>query len=260
MKTIDLQFFLEPPELTVKGVLTIEALAPLSMVAAQPGKYYRSQPTPTNNMLYGLIENALGWHLHEDLRKKAIDALKKRLKKEFKKNTDWSNSNWIVAKPERSEVGYLSLLQYHLKFTDTIFQPAVITYDDLWSQQLRDMGRSFFGGSKHYDVSLSELINREKQQRIEFGDRAEFQDYPEGELDNLPDGSKIKYKSIRSRFPQYYVSPTVREYVIPSSSYLIGLDTTPTVSKLLSLAFKDPAGPLYLGSNDGWVEVNYDPI
>lgn len=260
MKTIDLQFFLEPPELPVKGLLTIDALAPLSMVAAQPGKYYRSQPHPTNHMLYGLLENALGWHLHDDLRKQTMDGLKKRLKKELRKNADWINSEWVAAKPETSEVGYISLLQYHLKFSDTLLQPAVSSYDDLWSQQLRDTGRSFFGGSKHYDASLSDLLNREKQGLIEFGDRAEFQNYSEGELDKLPDGSKIKYTAIRSKFPQYYVSPTVREYVIPSRPYLIGLDTTETLSKLLHCAFEDPAGPLYLGSNDGWVEVNYQEI
>lgn len=260
METIDLQFFLEPPELTVKGILTIEALAPLSMVAAQPGKYYRSQPYPTDFMLYGLLENALGWHLHEVVRRQTIDGLKKQLKKKFKKDTNWVDSEWITAKPEASEVGYMSLLQYHVKFKSTIIQPATSSYDDLWSQQLRDTGRSFFGGSKHYDASLSDLLNREKQGLIEFGDRAEFQNYTDEELKNLPDGAKIKYTSIRSKFPQYYVSPTVREYVIPNSPYLIGLDTTTTISKLLKQAFENPAAPLYLGANDGWVEVNYQEL
>ena len=111
METINLQFFLDPPELTVKGLLTIEALAPLSMVAAQPGKYYRSQPYPTENMLYGLIENALGWHLHDAVRKIAIDTLKKQLKKLFKKETQWIDSDWITSKAEASAVGYMSLLQ-----------------------------------------------------------------------------------------------------------------------------------------------------
>lgn len=257
METIDLQFFLEPPELTVRGLLTIEALAPLSMVAAQPGKYYRSQPHPTNYMLYGLLENALGWHLHDSVRKQTIDGLRKQLKKDFKKDTRWIDSEWITAKPETSEVGYMSLLQYHVQFTGATIQPAVSSYDDLWSQQLRDTGRSFFGGSKHYDASLSDLLNREKQGYVEFGDRAEFQNYTDEELKAVPDGAKIKYTAIRPKFPQYYVSPTVREYVIPNSPYLIGLDTTSCVSELLKEAFDNPAAPLYLGANDGWVEVNY---
>ena len=57
---MDLSFFLEPPEFSVTAVLTVEALAPLSMSAAQPGTYYRSQRAPTNAMLYGLLENAMG--------------------------------------------------------------------------------------------------------------------------------------------------------------------------------------------------------
>ena len=257
METIDLQFFLEPPELTVKGLLTIEALAPLSMVAAQPGKYYRSQPYPTENMLYGLLENALGWHLHDTIRKTIIDSFKKQLKKSSKKEAQWIDSDWVTSKAETSAVGYMSLLQYHVKFSEMKIKPAVSSFDDLWSQHLRDTGRSFFGGSKHYDFSLSDILNREKQGLIEFGDRAEFQNYTDEELQNLPDGAKIKYTAIRGKFPQYYVSPTVREYVIPQSSYLIGLDTTPTISALLNKAFDNPAAPLYLGSNDGWVEVNY---
>ena len=260
MQTIDLQFFLEPPNLTTRAMLTIDALAPLSMVAAQPGKYYRSQPTPTEYMLYGLLENALGWHLHDKERKQAIDSMKKQLKKQFKKDTAWIESDWIAEKPEASEVGYMSLLQYHVQFGEVIVQPNLTSFDDLWSQHLHDTGQSFFGGSKHYDASLSDLLNRGKQGDVSFGDRAEFENYTEKQLLNLPDGAKIKYTAIRPKYPQYYVSPTVREYVIPNQPYLIELTTTPVISDLLKAAFDDPAAPLYLGSNDGWVEVNYEEI
>lgn len=260
MEAIDLQFFLEPPNLTARAMLTIEALAPLSMVAAQPGKYYRSQPAPTEHMLYGLLENTLGWHLHDKERKKAMDGLKKQLKKKFKNDVDWNKSAWITEKPNASEVGYMSLLQYHVRFGEVSIQPALTSFDDLWSQHLHDTGQSFFGGSKHYDASLSDLLNRGKQGQVSFGDRAEFENYTEEELLGLPEGAKIKYTAIRPKFPQYYVSPTVREYVIPNRPYLIGLETTPAISELLKTAFDDPAAPLYLGSNDGWVEVKYEEI
>lgn len=260
METIDLQFFLEPPNLTTRAMLTIEALAPLSMVAAQPGKYYRSQPKPTGHMLYGLLENALGWHLHDKERKQAIDSMKKQLKKQFKKDAAWNESDWIAEKPNASEVGYMGLLQYHVQFGEVIVQPKLTSFDDLWSQYLHDTGQSFFGGSKHYDASLSDLLNRGKQGDLSFGDRAEFENYTEEQLLDLPDGAKIKYTAIRPKYPQYYVSPTVREYVIPNRPYLIELTTTPVISDLLKAAFDDPAAPLYLGSNDGWVEVNYEEI
>ena len=57
---LNLDFLLEPPVFSARGKLTIEALAPLSMVSSMPGKYYRSQPEPTDAMLYGMLENALG--------------------------------------------------------------------------------------------------------------------------------------------------------------------------------------------------------
>ncbi|WP_020599889.1 hypothetical protein [Spirosoma panaciterrae] len=261
MDRIDLQFFLEPPNLTVNAALEIEALAPLSMVAAQPGAYYRSQPAPTDYMLYGLLENALGWHLSASIRKQVIDGLKKQVKKEIKKNKNWSDSLWATGKPVGSpEIGFVSLLQYHLYFSGPHVLPAVDTFDDLWSQQLRDTGRSFFGGSKHYDASLSTLMTRERQGEVEFGDRAEHKNLSGLDLEQVAAGAKIQYKSIRDRFPHYYVSPTTREYVIPHRPYLFRLQTTPTVSALLKTAFSDPAAPLYLGSNDGWVEVNYEEL
>ncbi|WP_421828328.1 hypothetical protein [Larkinella sp.] len=261
MEQIDLSFFIEPPELTVVATLQIDALAPLSMVAAQPGAYYRGQPAPTNFMLYGLLENALGWHLSATPRKQVIDDLKKLAKKAAKKSKTWVDSPWVNGKPVGSpEIGFVSLLQYHVVFEGPHVFPAVDTFDDLWSQQLRDTGRSFFGGSRRYDASLSDLMTRERRGEIEFGDRAEHQLLDDAALRQVTEGAKIQYKSVRSRFPHYYVSPTVREYVIPRSPYVFRLRTTATVSALLKDAFNDPSAPLYVGSNDGWVDVSYEEL
>ena len=76
---LNLDFLLEPPEFSARGKFTLDALAPLSMVASLPGKYYRSQPEPTDAMLYGMIENALGWHVST----KERSELSKKLKKKF---------------------------------------------------------------------------------------------------------------------------------------------------------------------------------
>ncbi|AUD06727.1 hypothetical protein [Spirosoma pollinicola] len=261
MEQIDLSFFIEPPELTVTAMLQIDALAPLSMVAAQPGAYYRSQPAPTEFMLYGLLENALGWHLSATPRKQVMDDLKKSAKKSAKKNVAWAKSPWITGKPTGSpEIGFVSLLQYHVAFEGLEKPVQVDTFDDLWSQQLRDTGRSFFGGSRHYDASLSDLMTRERRGDVEFGDRAEHEVLRDESLLLAADGAKIQYKSVRSKFPHYYVSPTVREYVIPRSPYLFRLLTTPSVSALLKDAFNDPSAPLYIGSNDGWVDVSYEEL
>lgn len=263
---MDFSFFFDPPELTVGGILTIEALAPLSMASGQPGNYYQSLRSPSPHMLYGMLENALGWHFAEDVRKGLFKQLQKDAKKANKRQ---SKSTWLTAQPEPSNSKYFSFLQYHLEFEPSIFEPDTLTYDDLWSQNLRDSGRSFFGGSRHYDASLENTINRVRNKTIEFGDRTGFEDVKPDSLNNLSDGSKVKYTSIRHLFPQYYASlPTVREYVEPVRSnksigdpdYLFRFNTTQKVLEILVDALENPAAPLYLGSNDGWVHARIEAV
>lgn len=262
---MDFSFFSEVPEHTVSGTLQIEALAPLSMASGHPGNYYQSLRSPTPFMLYGMLENALGWHFAEDIRK----GLFKQLQKDAKKaNKSHAKLPWLSALPETSDSKYFSFLQYHLEFEPSIFEPATLTYDDLWSQHLRDPSKSsFFGGSRHYDASLENTINRVRSKNLEFGDKAEFQKVTPEQLDNLPDGSKVKYTSIRHLFPQYYASlPTVREYVEPvrtnkkndEPDYLFRFNTTQKVLDMLVKAIENPAAPLYLGSNDGWINATIE--
>ena len=96
MNDLDLSFFLEPPELNTYAMLTIEALAPLSMSSSQPGTYYRSQPAPTKAMLYGLLENALGWHFPEDVRSDLLKQLRSAAKSELGRGHALKESPWIT--------------------------------------------------------------------------------------------------------------------------------------------------------------------
>jgi len=211
-------------------------------------------------MLYGLLENALGWHFAEDIRKDVFKKLQKEAAKVNKKHPDWKNSEWLTQLPTTSGSGFFSLLQYHMAFEDSIFEPATMTYDDLWSQSLRDEGRSFFGGSKHYDASLERVITKARRKQIEFGDREEHKRMDESQLEHLPENAKVKYGSIRHRFPQYYSSPKIREYVEVKSNYMFRFSATPTVAGLIREAIEDPAAPLYLGTNDGWVHVQIEDL
>lgn len=263
---MDVSFFFEPPEHIVSGILQIEALAPLSMASGHPGSYYQSLRTPTPHMLYGMLENALGWHFAEDIRKELYKELQKRAKKEMKSQ---AKLPWLATLPEASDSKYFSFLQHHLEFEPTLFEPNSITYDDLWSQNLRDSGRSFFGGSRHYDASLENTINRVRRKTLEFGDRTGFEDVKPEDLDALPDGGKVKYTIIRHLFPQYYASlPTVREYVEPvrehkkvgELDYLFRFHTTQKVLDMLTEALENPEAPLYLGSNDGWVHATIETV
>lgn len=271
MEQIDLSFFLEPPVLDTAALLTIEALAPLSMVPAQPGAYYRSQNHPTDAMIFGMLENAMGWHFGEKERSAFLKELRKTAVKTHKKQLDWKESDWLVGKSIGSGSNFSSLLLYHFR-VDTRWLPQVMEYDDFWSQHLHDSGASFMGGSKHYDSDLEPLINRSKTQDttkeknpktkkypllIEFGESNNHQRLPLQDAMVLSEGA-VHFKSIRDAYPQYYSSPKRRGYIVPKSPYRYRVLTTATVAKLLTNALTDPAAPLYLGSNDGWVDAHLE--
>lgn len=274
---LDLSFFLEPPDLTVHAEMTISALAPLSMVSSQPGSYFRTELSPTDNMLYGMLENALGWHFSDDAKKDNVrtnisKGLSKQVKKVNRKKEEFKDHPWLSGKFKESQSGYKSLLQYHVKF-ELIKMPEVeMTYDDLWSMANRTESDSFIGGSRNYDFKLETLINLSKKEDtskpinkktkkhpvyISFGDRAEHQTYTLKELLELKEG-KAKTTSLKPFFPMYYSSPRKRGYVIPKSSYIYKVLCTPKIAKLLEAAISEPSAPLYLGSNDGWVQVNWE--
>lgn len=235
---LELNFLLEEPNLPTRGKLSIEALAPLSMVASLPGKYYRSQREPTPQMLYGLIENALGWHISDKDRKE----LEKKLKKKFGKEL------------EKSGVGFVSVLQFHLQFLTSVI-PPLLHYDDLWAQHLK--GGSFLGGSRNYDNQAIRIMNAERAKKIAIDDKS-ASSKDTGKLNNFQDGDKIHVNVVKPFFPQYYVSPTPREYVIPQGEYIFVAETSDDLAELIKGALENPAAPLYLGSNDGWVEARWE--
>lgn len=235
---LELNFLLEKPNLATRGKLIINALSPLSMVASLPGKYYRSQREPTPQMLYGLIENALGWHISDKERKE----MEKKLKKTFGMEL------------EKSGVGFVSVLQIHLQFSTSII-PPLLHYDDLWAQHLK--GGSFIGGSRNYDNQAIKIMNAERAKKIAIDDKgASSKDADK--LHNFQDGDKIHVNVIKPYFPQYYISPTPREYVIPQGEYIFVAETGEYLAELIKTALENPAAPLYLGSNDGWVEARWE--
>jgi CRISPR-associated protein Cas5 len=285
MEQIDLSYYLEPPVLTVSGTIEVLPLAPLSMVSAQPGTYFRTELVPPVQMVYGLIENALGWHLPVNKSKEGIqtgpirsDVLKglaKRAKKLHGKKQQYKGSDWLSGKPaETSKSKYFSLLQYHLQIDRAEVPTDLMTYDDLWSMHLRDRGMNFIGGSRIYDHRLEDLItnlrtsaakfkamdNKEAKSRAdekyEVGDRKEFVRIPIEEL-TTTDERKINAGSLGDRYPMYYVSPKKRGFVVTHQPYCMNVQTTKTVSKLLTQKLNEPTAPTYLGTSEGWVALNW---
>ena len=258
---MDLSFFLEPPAHDTAAILTIEALAPLSMSTAQPGTYYRSQRAPTEAMLYGLLENALGIHLPAGERKKTLKRLRKAAKKKLGRGHELKETPWIKGRSDaESGSGFVSLLQHHLTF-GTSYLPEVTSFDDLWGRHTHGKGTSFPGGSRHHDARLISLVNRSSKGDIAFGDRAGYKiREPDKLAEPVPSGAKVHVNAIRPQFPQYYSSPTPREYVIPERPYRYRLQTNEALAQQIQSALQDPAGALYLGNSDGWVDADLEPL
>ena len=256
---MDLSFFLEPPELSLTATLTVDALAPLSMSTAQPGTYYRSQRAPTDAMLYGLLENAMGIHLPTEERKRTLKKLRKVAKKNLGRGHELKEAPWIKGRSDaESGSGFISVLQHHLKF-DTAILPEIESFDDLWGRHTHGNGTSFPGGSRHHDARLTTLVDRSSSGDISFGDRTGYDIRDPEELRGaVPSGANVHVKAIRPQFPQYYTSPTPREYIIPQGPYRYRIRIAEVLAHQVQAALEDPAGPLYLGNSDGWVEAHLD--
>jgi len=257
---LDLSFFLEPPELDTHAKLTIEALSALSMTATQPGTYYRSQPAPTEAMLYGLLENALGWHFPEKVRSNVLKELRSEAKSKLGRGHPQKKEPWITGDDDvESGSGFASLLQHHLEFEMSAL-PDTMHFDDLWARHARGSGTEFPGGSRHYDVRLERVVSLERSDDIKFGDYSSYKIRDPGALPDVEEGDKVHVKALRPQYPQYYTSPTPREYVIPEGPYRYRVRTTDTLAAQIEDALNDPAAPLYLGNNDGWVEAEWEVI
>jgi CRISPR-associated protein Cas5 len=263
MNKLDLSFFLEPPELDTVAVLTVEALSPLSMSTAQPGTYYRSQPAPTEAMLYGMLENALGWHLPTDVRSDILSELRQAAKDDLGRGHPLKKEPWITGEEDsESGSGYVSLLQHHLSFETSIL-PATTHFDDLWARHAhRD--DDFEGGSRTNDYRVEALYNRlkDKNHAASFVTKKKdaYVSDPDEVLGDLPSDVTIRQNELKPFFPYYYSSPTKREYVIPDGPYRYRIRTTAVLSDQIQAALNDPAAPLYLGNNDGWVEAQLESI
>lgn len=269
--TIDLSFFNEPPELSHEAGLEISALAPLSMVSSQPGTYFRSEISPTVQMLYGMLENVMGWHFDAATRKELFKRLQKAAKKKHGKKAEYKDSAWLSAKPEEAESGFSSLLQFHLSIEEEDIDTQPLAYDDLWSMLLHSKGETFIGGSRNYDWRIEELITRSRGQDkskpinpktkkhppfISFGDKSQYKTYSLEELPYLLEG-EVNTSAVKPYFPYYYSSPKSRGYVVPAKAYRYKLSCTEQLAHQIKKAIAAPAAPPYLGTNDGWIDLKW---
>jgi CRISPR-associated protein Cas5 len=142
--------------------------------------------------------------------------IEKWLKKENKKSF-----NGFV----ESGSGYKSILSNHVKIEHIEKPTEITTFEDLWSQQLKRSDNGHLKGARNYDWRL------------------------EQQLDTLEEKLQTQY------YPYYYISPTNREYILCKGSYSIALKTNKELAQRIREGLSNLHTPLYLGSNDGWIEV-----
>lgn len=226
-------------EQAVEALLTIEPLAPLSMVSTMPGSFYKTLGEPSDFNIWGAIENVLGWHFDEDTRKAVRKKILSHSQKKKHDNPDIKTS----------EVGYLPLLSHIVEILPNPIQvnSPKMYYKDLWKQQRK---RSDMYSHPNGTMNISYEIIPFKMDL----DR----DSKKGTVTN--DAITKFYAEHKSRYPMYYTSAGNREFVVLLSGvYYYKLRMPEQLLLLLSEAIIEN-NMAYLGTNEGWVNLKIERL
>lgn len=230
MNKIDISILEKKPNLSERVTVQINPLSSLSMVSDLPGSFYKSLKSPTNKMLCGLFENMLGWHFsfnHRNLIQKELIKLRKKQKIDF-------------VKPQEGST-YIPLLMEYFKI-DIVTLPEYFMYNDLWSKAYRRADADVHPkGTQniHYELIA---IKRNKERNPK-----KPKQIADSELLDL-------FKKEQGRFPLYYSTPTVREYI----DYSQPVELTINIDKeLLTFLRKNLKiqNTCYLGNSEGWINI-----
>lgn len=224
---VDIKFLLEPPNYTKSTMLLIQPLAPLSMVNSMPGSYYKTEHVPYKFMLCGLFENILNLHLAEGDRNAIRQKIKKHYMKEYKIDYEAENSN----------VGYNPITNHLFEIESLFVKPDLQFYEDVWTQHLIAGDERHLKGVINYDWNIEKdmiglkIRNNSKEKNQYFTDN-------------------------KNRFPQYYRSPQIREFLIANGYYGLKLNMTLQLFTILESAIQNN-NIGYLGTSEGWVNVSF---
>jgi len=222
---IDINFLLDKPEFTKTAILKINPLAPLSMVTNVPGSYYKTEHQPDKYMLCGLFENLLNFHL--TIQDRTI--IRRKIKNYYQRE---KIGNYLT---ESSNVGFQPIINHLFEIELPIVKPQMIFYEDYWTQHLIGADERHFKGCINNSWEIeNDIIKLNKE-------------------NNNKKISKY-FKENISKFPMYYRSPKLREFMIAKGEYLIKLKMTENLFLLIkNILTKNNNG--YLGTSEGWVDL-----
>lgn len=241
MKSIDITILSQKPCLDVKARLTIQPLAPLSMVSELPGSYYKSLKYPSKKMVCGLFENILGWHFDNDTRARIINDLKKTRKKQ-KITIDYKDftqgSTYIPLLMEYFEMPSVPSIEEF---------KALCTYDDYWSKAYRR-------ADSHLHINGLRYMNADTISQ--YTKAYEEIDGDEELKSNEKNQRKTSwFKKHIGEFAQYYSSPAKKEFVHLDGRFVYDIIIDPCLYSLL-FAICRQVNIGYLGNNEGWVDIS----
>lgn len=237
---MDISFLTQSSERTSCKLL-LEPLAPYSMVDEVPGSYYKSLTAPSKHQLCGLFENVLGFHIGVKDRERLFKDVAKAFEKQQKGK--------VKLERVESKSGYLPLL-YHLFDVSLTLVPPLTHLDDLWKKAFR---RTDAGDNPvHANGSVNQDIDVVRRKRLIERD-ADKPDRPTkkalGDLFTAQIGS----------FPLYYTTLATREYLMTTGSYTLKLDIATSLLMRLEDAL-ETNNLAYLGTNDGWVDIQINRL
>ena len=105
-------------------------------------------------------------------------------------------------------------------------------------------------------------MNAQRAGDVIIGDGSEAKGFSKNpdKIYTFEKSDNVHINVVRDLFPQYYASPTPREYVLPKGAYKYIVETSLNLENMICQAINAPAAPLYLGSNDGWVDVEWEAL
>lgn len=239
MNAMDLSILKKIPNLEVKAELIIEPLAPLSMVSELPGSFYKTMKYPSKKMICGLIENILGWHIDWKDRKMIQEEVVKVKKKQKVECLNYSNGSTYVP----LLIDYFELIEeINIEFSEVCF------FDDLWSRSYRRADSyKHINGCRYMDVSMVSRWNEIKR-AVENNTNKKWTSKRKNTLlDKL-------FNRYIGKFPQYYSTPTIREYIHLGKAYHISLLMDEVLFTMLSREL-NTSNIGYLGNSEGWINL-----
>lgn len=209
----------------IKAILKIQPLAPLSLVTTTPGSFYRSDNSPSDEMIYGMLENMMGWHYSKEIRRSYLKAIKKSFKKDRKEVSETNSLS-----------GFAPLIQNFVQIKELLLFPHTTPFTDLWTQHMKGSDNRHVKGSRNYDHRLNRKINLAK-------DDAE---------------KNVLLKGNFGKFPNYYQSPTKREFVLVEGEYGYEIEIDDGFLNEFQASIENPQALPYLGTSEGWVNVKLE--